>query len=124
MIHRLSAQRRRAFMAVDMLFGIVIVMGLTVTLAGILHRERSAENALADSRAAVHLAEHALLNLQHGQLAPQPGTDERLSIQPATSGRAPPGFAWTKVDAMVRGQHRSLLGVVPASSLPQLEKKP
>lgn len=122
-IRLFARSRRHAFMAVDMLFGIIIVMSVAAALAGILRHQRAAEIALANSRAAVHLAEHALLNLQHGQALPRPGNDERLSIQPAATGHAPAGFAWAKVDAVVRGQHRALLGVVPASSLPQAEKK-
>jgi hypothetical protein len=86
-------------------------------LLGSARHERSAEIALADSRSAIHLAEHALLNLQHHQPPPVVTDDLHLSIQPAGGGVAPAGFAWVKVEATVHGHHEVLLGVVPSLSL-------
>ena len=116
--HPTSAVRRRAYMAVDMLLGIVIVVGVSVMLMGAVHRERSAETQLAASRGALHLAEHALLNLQHGQSLPITSADQKLTVHPALDGKPPAGFIWAKVDATVGGHTRSLFGVVPVSSLP------
>jgi hypothetical protein len=104
-------------MAVDMLFGIIIIGGIAIALAATVRRERSAEEAMADSRSALHLAEHALLNLQHGQPMPAPAPAQHLTIHRSVDGTAPAGFIWAKVDASVNGHRQSLLGVVPAESI-------
>jgi len=101
-----------------MLFGIIIVGGITVALLGTMRHERSAEAALADSRSALHLAEHALLNLQHGQPMPVPSKDQQLTILRITTGTAPAGLTWVKADAAVHHHRQSLLGVVPIESVP------
>jgi hypothetical protein len=103
----------RAFVAIDMLFGIIIIGGITIALAATVRHERSAEDAMAESRSALHLAEHALLNLQHGQRIPSLTLDEHLTIHPVNDGSAPPGFIWAKVNATVHGHQQSILGVVP-----------
>jgi len=104
-------------MSLDMLVGIFIVAAVTVVFVTTLRHERLAETALADSRSAVHLAEHALLNLQHGQPLPDTPDGMSLSIHPAPTGVAPAGFIWAQVDATVHGHHQSLLGVVPVAAL-------
>ena len=108
-----------AFMATDMLFGIIIVAILTGVLLGSVHHERSAEAALADSRSAIHLAEHALLNLQHHQPLPSLTSEMQLKLQPSPDGTAPAGFTWAKIQATVHGHTKSLLGIVPTTSLPK-----
>jgi hypothetical protein len=114
----------RGFVAVDMLFGIIIVMSVTVTLLVTMRHVRAAEENLSDSRSALHLAEHALLNLQHGQPMPSISREETLTIRPASNGTAPSGYAWAKVEASVRGHTQSLLGVLPISSIPSNGVKP
>jgi hypothetical protein len=109
-------------MAIDMLFGIIIVGGVTVTLLATVRHEQSAERTLSDSRSAMHLAEHALLNLQHGQPMPASTTEAHLSIHAAPGGAAPAGFTWAKVDAAVHGHRQSLLGVVPTAAIPSRAK--
>jgi hypothetical protein len=91
---------------------------MAIILSGAVYRQRSAEAGLADSRAAVHLAEHALLNLQHGQ--PIPATDHsmQLSISPVAGGDVPAGFKWARVQASVHGHERSLIGIVPEGGIP------
>jgi hypothetical protein len=117
-ISKSGRSHRRAFMAIDTLFGIIIVGGITMSLIATVRHEQSAERALADSRSALHLAEHALINLQHGQPLPATTIDEHLTIHPANNGTAPAGFIWAKVDAAVNGHRQSLLGVVPIAAVP------
>jgi hypothetical protein len=105
-------------MAVDVVFGIIIVAIVTTVLLGTVHHERTAEAAFADSRSALHLAEHAMLNLQHHQPLPTVSGEMSLKVQPTGDGVAPAGFAWAKIQATVHGHQRSLLGVVPTQSLP------
>jgi hypothetical protein len=111
-------RNRQGFMAVDMIFGIIIVAIITAVLLGTVRHERNAEAALADSRGAMHLAEHAMLNLQHNQPLPIVSSEMQLKVQPAGDGVAPAGFGWAKIEATVHGHHRSLLGIVPTQSLP------
>jgi hypothetical protein len=111
---KIKSTFKPAFMALDMLLGIIIVTSVTLGLVSTVHRERTVESSLADSRSALHLAEHTLLNLQHGQPVPAGAVD----IHPASGGIAPAGFLWAKVDANVHGHHQSLLGVIPIYSLP------
>jgi hypothetical protein len=109
---------RRAFVAIDAMFGIIIVSVVSVVLATTLSRVRSTEIGLADSRSALHLAEHALLNLQHGQPIPVATGDSRLSIHRLATGTAPPGFIWAKVDVSLHGHNEALFGVVPIAAMP------
>jgi hypothetical protein len=107
----------RGFMATDMIFGMIILSAVAIALAATSARVRSADTSLAETRRAVHLAEHALLNLQHGQPMPVTAGDVHLTIQPLSSGSAPSGFVWAKVDATVHGHRQSLIGVIPAGSI-------
>jgi hypothetical protein len=113
----LKIHHRRAFLAIDAVFGLTIIAAVTVVLIGTVNHERSAELRLSDSRSALHLAEHALLNLQHGQPLPPVSGDTHLAIHPANGGSAPAGYVWATVDATVHGHHRSLTGVVPLGYL-------
>jgi hypothetical protein len=110
-------RNRNAYMTADMIFGILIVGIVTAVLLGSVRHERSAEIALADSRSALHLAEHALLNLQHHQPMPSVTGDMHLAIESVPDGTAPARFQWTKIIATVHGHRRALLGVVPAQSV-------
>jgi type II secretory pathway pseudopilin PulG len=120
------AQTHRAFFLLDTLFGLIIVSAVTVTLVATVRHERAAEIKLRDSTSALHLAEHALLNLQHAQPMPATEGDTHLSIRPATGGIAPAGYTWAKVDATVHGHQRELIGlipIVPTKPLPTGERK-
>jgi hypothetical protein len=108
---RYRGVNQSAFVAVDVVIALSIVVGLAVSLAAVVHHLRVAEASLADSRAAVHLAEHALLNLQHDQ--PLPATGTQLKVLPVAGGDVPVGFRWEQVRATVRGHEQSLIGIVP-----------
>ena len=114
-----SRQRNhRGFLVLDALLGLALIATASLVLLGTIKHERAAELRLTDSRSAVHLAEHALMNLQHGQPVPALSPDTQLTIRSATGGSAPAGYVWVKVEAAVHGQHRQLFGVIPAGSLP------
>ncbi len=104
-------------MAVDVLMALAIVSALAITLSAVVYRQRAAEAGLNDSRSAVYLAEHALLNLQHDQPLPALNRDTTLKIIPVINGEAPAGFVWVDARAAVHGHERSLLGIVPASAI-------
>jgi hypothetical protein len=106
-------RHRRAFVAIDALIALGIVAGLAIMLAAAVRQHRTAAIGLADARSAVHLAEHAMLNLQHHQKIPVIGRDSRLQILPVTGGDVPPGYQWAEVRATVAGHERSLIGIIP-----------
>lgn len=113
--------RYNGFITADTLVGIAIVAMVTGLLLLCVKHERAGEVALADSRSAIHLAEHAMLNLQHHQ--PLPTLHEaKLQVRPTTDGTAPAGFAWVKIDATLHGHRQSLVGIVPTESLSERVK--
>lgn len=114
----MKAHRHRAFFLIDTVMGLAIIASVAILLIASVRHEQSAELKLTASRSAIHLAEHALLNLQHGQPMPAVTGDTHLTIHRATGGTAPAGYVWVTVDATVRGHHRSLVGVVPAGEIP------
>jgi hypothetical protein len=109
--------RYRGFMAFDMIFGLIIIGAVAVMLAGVNYRALSADAGLSLSRQATHLAEHAIFNLQHHQPLPVTAGDIHLTVRSLTTGTAPMGFIWAKVDASVSGRHEFLIGIVPAGSI-------
>jgi hypothetical protein len=120
---RVSVRCAKAFLVADAVIALFVVATATVALLATVRHEHSAELNLADSRSALHLAEHALLNLQQGQPMPVVTGESQLKIQPTPDGTAPAGYVWAKVEAVVHGHHRSLFGIVPAGSLPPAEGK-
>ena len=116
----LDKGRRRAFLEIDVLAGLVIVGALTLALGAVLGRQHRAVQKLADNRAAMHLAEAVLTDLQAGRGRSQTGADpdvtvtlrrvDRVGDQP---GVAAGPDAWVEVVASVRGGRASLLGAVP-----------
>ena len=107
----------RAFFTTDALVGLIVVAALAAALAVAAGRQRRAITRLADSRAAVHLAERAIASLQTARPVPEPSADERIDVAPLP-GDAPPGQQWVRVTATVRERSFELVGVVPREAQP------
>jgi type II secretory pathway pseudopilin PulG len=101
---------RRAFILADVAIGMAVVGVIAAVLAGAVGRTRAAEQRLADDRAAVRLAEHALLNLQHHQTAPTAPDGASINVRRATD---PTGGAWAAVDVDLHGRRATLFGMLP-----------
>jgi hypothetical protein len=109
-------QRRTGFIMTDLVIGLGLVTIVGLLLAGAVGRSGATEQRLADQRAAVRVAEHAMLNLQRHQPLPQLGGDVRIATRAVDGADAPAGFSWTAVDATVRGRRATLVGLVPADT--------
>jgi hypothetical protein len=106
----------------DIMIGLGMVAALAAVLASAVGRERTAELRLADDRAAVRVAEHALLDLQNSQPLPPLPADVRVAVHAVSDAPvAPAGFAWADVEATVRGRQASLVGIVPAGAMRAVE---
>ncbi len=112
-----SRPARAGYVWIDAVVGLGIVSSLSIVLVTTVSRQHTAELRLADARAALHLAEQTLLNVQHGQPAPLLAPDSRLQLIPVT-GDTPKGYGWVRVSATVHGLERSLVGIVPAAAVP------
>ena len=106
----------RGYFFIDSLIGLCIVSTVTVALLSTVRHEQHAERRLGASRDALHLAEHALLNLQHHQPLPPVTRASRISLQPTATGTAPAGYLWVNIEAAVDAERQSLIGIVPADS--------
>ena len=124
--HRLSVRRneptpggrRAGFLEIDVLAGLVIVGALAMALAAVLGRQHRAVQKLADTRAAMQVAESVLTDLQSGRSGPAPSAAPDTSVEvrpavPADSGER--AGKWVEVVVSVRAGHASLVGALPAS---------
>jgi Tfp pilus assembly protein PilX len=113
---------RGGFLEIDVLAALVILAALTLALGAVLGRQHRAVQKLADTRAAMHLAEAVLTDLQAGRPLRKAGGDADVSVQlrsaddHAAGGAA--ADAWVEVVVNVRGGRASLTGLVPKDSIP------
>jgi type II secretory pathway pseudopilin PulG len=98
--------RRRGFFITDALIGLFLIVALVAALSAATSRQIRSARSLADERKAIRLAERVITQLQRGQLAPQPGTDESIRIDDL-------GELWTRVTVTVRGRSAELVGRIP-----------
>ena len=112
-----SPRPKRAFMGADVLIGLAIVITLMATLAVAVTRQTRAARQLAESRAAVRLAEATITALQSGQPAPAAPVGAKVTVWRVESVKAPPGTAWATVSVTLDGRTRDLAGLVRADAL-------
>lgn len=105
--------RMRAFFAADVLAALALLIIAGAALMVAITRQRTGATRLADTREAGRLAEAALVDLQSAQALPVDTADSRLVIRPCQSGGTVVGHHWVEVEAVVRGQARVLIGLVP-----------
>jgi hypothetical protein len=90
----------------------------------VLGRQHRAVQKLADSRAAMQVAETVLTDLQAGRGGSKPGgggSDTSVEVRPAGDGAAanaadPQSGTWVEVVVTVRGGRASLVGPVPSAA--------
>ena len=109
---------RAAFLLTDTLIGITVAGIVATALALSLHNFRKSSADLADLRAATRLAEQVLTNLQAERTPPSPTPDTTIGLQRLATGQSVAGQAWVKVTVTHRGRRVSLVGSVPAATLP------
>ena len=99
--------RRRGFMMIDMLAGIILLTAMATMLAASAGlRERNAQH-LSDQRAALQIAEQTLFSGK----APEK-TPAQITIRRSTTriGQR----EWIEVSVLLNGRHATLAGLVPA----------
>lgn len=107
---------KRGIIFADTVLGIALLaLAMTVLLTAIT-REQRAGRKLADARQAVRVAEAVLSSMQSHLPIPQLERDVRVDLLEAPDGGKLAGHRWVKVIATVRGQTRSLVGLVPADA--------
>lgn len=98
--------------------GLVIVAALALALAAVLGRQHRAVQKLADTRAAMQLAESVLTDLQAGRTREKTSDEGDVSVElkpaeTAASGAPATAGAWVEVVVRVRGGRASLVGPAP-----------
>ena len=108
----------RGYMVIDVTAALVIIGALALALAVTMGRQHRAAQKLADTRAAVQMAETVLADLQAGKPAPAAplstgDPDMKVEIRPAAGGRPGSKTSWVEVVVAIRGGRASLIGAVP-----------
>ncbi len=98
--------RCRAFVQVDAIIAIAVVLLLSGVLAKSTIWSHRGADRLADARAAAALAEDALVDLAQGRVVPA-----GVTVEPTPGGTAVPGHRWVRVTAGVNGRMVVLVGL-------------
>ncbi len=103
----------------DAVMALAIVLILLTVLTVAVSRQRRGSERLADSRAAIRLAEDAITAMQTG--APLPAAPEgmTLHVRPTTAQHGmevPSGCAWVDVQVTYNGRSSSLSSLVRADA--------
>jgi hypothetical protein len=114
---RRARKSKRAFFTTDALVGLIVVAALASALAVTAGQQRRSITRLANSRAAIHLADRAMVSLQTSRTLPETSADEGIAVAPLPDD-APPGQQWVCVTATVRGRSFELVGLVPRQGAP------
>jgi type II secretory pathway pseudopilin PulG len=108
-----NSPRRRGFMMLDVLIGIILLGALLSVLGISANLRNRAAVRMASQRAAMQLAEMALADLQRGATtAPAEAQD---SVVVHRSGQRIGGLEWVQVIASHEGRQASLSGLAPAT---------
>ena len=108
---------RCGFVMADVLTGIALLVVLSGAMIVAQSARSHAAQKFADTRAAVRLAERALIELQNGRPLPTDAPDAKLEVAPLAAEAGVAGRKWIEVRATLRSQKAVLCGLVPASVL-------
>lgn len=100
----------------DTVLGIALLAVALSVLMVAITRERGAGQRLADARQAVRTAEAVLANMQSHLPVPRLEQDVQVILRDTPGGATLAGHRWVEVVASVRGQTRSLVGLVPVDA--------
>jgi type II secretory pathway pseudopilin PulG len=114
---------RHGFLLVDVITGLVLLTALGTAMVVAQSARSHAARKLADTRAAIRLAERALMELQSGRPTPTDTPDAQTEVRPLTSDPAISGTKWVRVRTTLHGQSAVLCGLVPAPAAP-IEVRP
>ena len=108
----------RGFFSAEAIVALALLAFIMILLAVALGRQQKVLNRVADSRAALRIAEATLTAMQTHRIAPTAAPASAVRIIKLDTPCECSGYAWAKVQATVNGRSASLVGVVPASSIP------
>ena len=100
----------------DAVTALAIVLILLSVLAVAISRQQRGSQRLADTRAAVRLAEDTITAMQHGATRPTPPEGTKIIVRPGTAQPgilAPNGCTWVEVEVTyATGRTTRLSGLV------------
>jgi hypothetical protein len=109
---RRTQNRHRAFFTADL----IIALGLTITVGTLLvvaaNRQNRGSDRLAETRAAVSLAEQTITALQTGEPIPHAGEGQKIQVQKLDTASGVKGMVWATVTTQVNGRSASLTAMV------------
>ena len=110
---------RTGYMAADAIMALAIAAILLTVLTVAVARQRRGSERLADSRAAVRLAEETITALQAGAAPPAAPPGTTVQVRPLTTPHElnpPPGSTWVEVTVTFNGRTSHLAGLVRADA--------
>jgi type II secretory pathway pseudopilin PulG len=120
---RRRQQLRNGYIATDAIIALAIVLMLLAVLSIAASRQRRGSERLADSRAAIRVAEETISALQTGATppaAPKGMTVQVRATSPAQPAQpaleAPSGSTWVEVLVSYNGRSSTLSGLVRADA--------
>lgn len=108
----MQARKPNAFMYLDTLVALSVVIILTAMTTKSLIDHNRLQTKFADTRQAQHLAQRVLTDLQLGQPTAAPDNQTRIGIEPLKGGFQPDHQRWVRVTIDYHGQTASLVGLV------------
>jgi len=115
---------RRGFMVMDVVGGLILVSILAGVLAVAMNQQNRAEQKLADSRAAVRIAERTLAELHLSANTPNADDETRIAVRPVQEAKGIGDLVWVEVQVAYRGEHAELVGLIPRKNLPAEGRAP
>jgi type II secretory pathway pseudopilin PulG len=115
-----SRIRRRGWVAADAITALAIVLILLGVLTTAVTRQQRGANRLAETRAAVRLAEDTLTAMQSGAKPPATPDGMKVTVRPAEAKSelaAPPAFVWVDITITHRGRDTTLSGLARADAI-------
>jgi type II secretory pathway pseudopilin PulG len=121
---RKTRESRGGWILLDLITALIILLALMATLTAALVRQQRNERKLADTRAAMRLAEETATALQWGQVPPAPPEGESVEIVPSqppsqptpATPATPAGQTWVNIRVTHNGRAATLVALTPAKA--------
>jgi type II secretory pathway pseudopilin PulG len=117
--------RPGGYIATDAIMALAIVLIMLSVLTTAVSRQRRGADRLAETRAAVRLAEDTLTAMQTGAARPDVPEETTVSVKPTDvqpALAAPAGNAWVDVIVSHKGRSTTLSGIVRADAAKEAAK--
>ncbi|MBI1372050.1 MAG: hypothetical protein GC159_04725 [Phycisphaera sp.] len=110
--------RRRGFVMIDMIGGLILATVLLLVVVGAVRQYQSGALQVARARQAAALAERVLVDLQLGREAPNlDDGDTTVTIRAVDGGESFAAKKWVSVSVTYLGRTVEITGVVPARAV-------